>query len=144
MAKANLKTIPTSRSVKAFIDAVENDTRRKDAYELLDLLKEVSGEKPVMWGPSIIGFGEYHYKYASGREGDFLATGFSPRKAKLSIYVMPGYSDYGAILERLGKHSMGKSCLYLNKLEDVDQDVLAELIATGVADLGKKYPVKAT
>jgi Domain of unknown function (DU1801) len=138
------KTQKTAMTPEEFIESVEPERRRKEARILLKLFEKATGWKARMWGPSIIGFGEYHYKYASGREGDFLATGFSPRKAKLSIYVMPGYSDYGAILERLGKHSMGKSCLYLNKLEDVDQDVLAELIATGVADLGKKYPVKAT
>ena len=138
------KTQKTAMTPEEFIETVEPERRREEAKTLLKLFEKVTGWKARMWGPSIIGFGEYHYKYASGREGDFLATGFSPRKAKLSIYVMPGYSDYGAILERLGKHSMGKSCLYLNKLEDVDQDVLAELIATGVADLGKKYPVKAT
>jgi hypothetical protein len=94
-----------------------------------------------MWGSSMIGYGSYAYRYDSGREGESLATGFSPRKASLSIYVMPGYADYGAILDRLGKHKMGKSCLYVNKLADIDLDVLAELIKTGLDDLGRKWPV---
>lgn len=97
-----------------------------------------------MWGPSIIGYGQYHYVYDSGRQGDFLATGFSPRKARHSIYIMPGYADFGDILARLGKHKMGKSCLYVNKLADIDLDVLAELIRAGLADLDKKWPIQPT
>lgn len=95
-----------------------------------------------MWGPSIIGYGRYHYIYDSGREGDFLATGFSPRKANLSIYIMPGYTDFGEILSRLGKHKIGKSCLYVTKLADIDLDVLAELIRAGLKDLDQKWPVQ--
>ncbi len=97
-----------------------------------------------MWGPSIVGYGRYHYRYKSGREGDFLATGFSPRKAALSIYIMPGYADFGDILSRLGKHKLGKSCLYVNKLADIDLDVLAELIRAGLEDLEKHWPVEPT
>ena len=95
-----------------------------------------------MWGPSIIGYGRYHYRYKSGREGDFLATGFSPRKANLSIYIMPGYQDYSEILNRLGKHKLGKSCLYVNKLADIDLEVLAELIRAGLQDLDRVWPVQ--
>lgn len=94
-----------------------------------------------MWGPSLIGYGRYHYSYASGREGDFLATGFSPRKASLSVYVMPGYQDYDEILAQLGKHRMGKSCLYITKLADVDLGVLRKLIRAGLDDLARLYPV---
>lgn len=94
-----------------------------------------------MWGPSIIGYGRYHYRYESGREGDFLATGFSPRKAAHSIYIMPGYQDYNSILRRIGKHRLGRSCLYVNKLADIDIIVLAELISAGLRDLTKLYPV---
>ncbi len=97
-----------------------------------------------MWGPTIVGYGQYHYTYDSGRQGDFLATGFSPRKSNLSIYIMPGYADFQTILDRLGKHKIGKSCLYINKLVDVDLDVLAELIRAGLADLAAKWPVQAT
>jgi hypothetical protein len=141
---AENKTKPTDISPRDFIAAVEPQKRRDEGLVLLDLFERVTGWKARMWGPAIIGFGEYHYKYESGREGDFMATGFSPRKAKLSIYILPGYADYGDILARLGKHSTGKSCLYINKLDDIDLDVLAELIRAGVADLAKKYPVKAS
>lgn len=138
------KTKPTTISPAEFIASVEPRRRREEGLILLDLFERTTGWKGRMWGPSIIGYGEYHYKYDSGREGDFMATGFSPRKAKLSIYILPGYSDYGPILNRLGKHSLGKSCLYINKLADIDLDVLAELITAGIADLAKNYPVKAS
>lgn len=136
------KTQPTPADVDHFLDAVEPDRRREDAVTLNALFKRVTGWSPVMWGPSMIGYGQYHYRYDSGREGDFLATGFSPRKTSLSIYIMPGYADYSAILERLGKHKTGKSCLYVNRLSDVDLDVLAELIQAGLEDLGRKWPVR--
>ncbi|WP_421792469.1 DUF1801 domain-containing protein [Hyphobacterium sp.] len=136
------KTKPTAITPADFIASVEHDGRREDAKTLLDLFERMTGWKAKMWGPSIIGFGEYHYKYDSGREGDFLATGFSPRKANLSIYIMPGYQDYEGILARLGKHKHGKSCLYVNKLADIDLDVLEELVKAGLDDLSKKYPVK--
>jgi hypothetical protein len=136
------KTKPTATTPDNFLDTVEPEKRREQGRALLKFFEEVTGWKARMWGPSIIGFGEYHYKYDSGREGDFLATGFSPRKANLTVYIMPGYQDYGPILDRLGKHKLGKSCLYINKLEDIDMDVLAELVKAGLADLSKKYPVK--
>lgn len=139
---AENKTQATKQSAEDFIATVEPDKRRAEAQVLLALFRKVTGWEPVMWGPAIVGFGEYHYKYDSGREGDFMATGFSPRKAKLSIYILPGYQDYSEILTRLGKHSTGKSCLYVNKLDDIDLDVLGELIAAGVRDLSKIYPVK--
>ncbi len=97
-----------------------------------------------MWGASMIGYGRYHYRYKSGREGDFLATGFSPRKSALSIFIMPGYADFGDILTRLGKHKLGKSCLYVNKLADIDLDVLSELIRAGLKDLDQHWPVQPT
>ena len=135
------KTIATSQAPSAFIATVEPERRRRDAEVLLPFFEEVTGYPARMWGASIIGFGRYHYVYESGREGDFLATGFSPRKASLSIYVMPGYQDYGAILDRLGKHKLGKSCLYVNKLDDIDMDVLAELIRAGLRDLAGFWDV---
>ncbi|WP_319826231.1 DUF1801 domain-containing protein [Thalassovita sp.] len=136
------KTVPTDASVQDTLNSLGNPTRRTDALRLLSLFRDVTGYPPVMWGRSIVGFGRYHYVYESGREGDFLATGFSPRKANLSIYIMPGYQDYSAILSRLGKHKLGKSCLYINKLEDIDLDVLAELISAGLKDLNAKWPVQ--
>ena len=138
------KTKPTETSPRDFVASVENDRRRADAETLLALFEEITGWQPRMWGPSLIGFGEYHYKYDSGREGDMLATGFSPRKANLVVYIMPGYANYQPLMDRLGKHKLGKSCLYINKLDDIDLDVLAELIRAGLADLAKKYPVKAS
>ena len=140
MAKAENKTKATSVSPESFIETVEHDVRRADAKLLLDLFADVTQLVPRMWGPSIIGYGRYHYKYESGREGDFMMTGFSPRKQNLSIYILPGYSDFSEILGRLGKHKHGKSCLYINKLSDVDIDVLKELIAAGLEDLKRKYP----
>ena len=139
---AENKTKETAEPVEDFLYAVDNATRRADGLALNDIFKEVTGYAPRMWGPSIIGYGSYHYTYASGREGDSLATGFSPRKANISIYVMPGYANYSEILSRLGKHKMGKSCLYVNKLADVDVEVLKELIRAGLGDLDKKWPVK--
>lgn len=134
-------TTATELSVEAFLDSVEPERRREDGVALDALFGKVTGWKPRMWGGTMVGYGSYHYRYDSGREGDFLATGFSPRKARLSIYIMPGYQDYGATLARLGKHKTGKSCLYVNTLADIDMNVLAELIRTGVQDLSKIYPV---
>lgn len=127
-------------SAEAFIASVEHPTRRADADVLLALFKDITGKAPVMWGPAMIGFGQYHYKYESGREGDFLCTGFSPRKAALSIYIMPGYEDFSEILARLGKHKIGKSCLYINKLADIDLTVLEELIREGLKRMKEIYP----
>ncbi len=135
------KTRATDIDPRSFVEAIEHPIRRADGLELLDLFSDVTGWQAQMWGPTIIGFGSYHYVYDSGREGDSLATGFSPRKASLSIYVMPGYQDYSEILGRLGKHKMGKSCLYINKLADIDTAVLRELVETGVRDLSKMWPV---
>ncbi|CUI00270.1 DUF1801 domain-containing protein [Leisingera aquaemixtae] len=136
------KTVPTGVSVEAFIASVEPARKAAEAQQLDALFRRVTGYTPQMWGPSLVGYGRYHYRYASGREGDFLATGFSPRKARHSIYIMPGYQDYGAILSRLGKHKLGKSCLYVNKLADIDLEVLAELIRTGLKDLNAIWPVQ--
>ncbi len=124
-----------------FLNAVEPERRRGEGLQLLDIFGEVTGYTPRMWGPSIVGFGAYSYTYASGHSGRSLATGFSPRKAKLSLYIMPGYQDFGPILERLGPHSMGKACLYITRLDKVDLDVLKELIQAGLTRLGALYPV---
>lgn len=138
------KTRPNTAAVADFLAAVEPERKREEARQLDALFRKVTGWNPVMWGESMIGYGSYHYRYESGREGDMLATGFSPRKARHSIYILPGYADYGPILERLGKHAKGKSCLYVNKLADIDLDVLAELIETGLKDLSKQWRVKAS
>lgn len=144
MSKTENKTKATAESVEAFIDAIEHPRKREEARTLDALFRKVTGFNPVMWGPSIIGYGQYHYKYKTGREGDFLATGFSPRKANFSLYIMPGYADFGDILERLGKHKHGKSCLYINKLADVDLSVVEELVQAGLKDLEGYYPVQPT
>ena len=138
------KTRPTGEAVEEFIAQVDHSTRRAAAQRLDEIFREVTGWKPQMWGPSIIGYGSYHYKYATGREGDMCATGFSPRKTNLSIYIMPGYADFDDTLARLGKYKIGKSCLYINKLADVDEEVLKELIRAGLEDLGDKYPVEGS
>ncbi|MEM9349049.1 MAG: DUF1801 domain-containing protein [Pseudomonadota bacterium] len=127
-----------------FIAGVEHPTRRADAEVLDAMFRRLTGWTPRMWGPSLIGYGSYHYRYESGREGDMLATGFSPRKANLSLYIMPGYAGFHGLLDRLGKHKHGKACLYINKLADVDMAVLEELVEAGLRDLSSKYPVAPT
>ena len=126
---AENKTQKTGASVDEFLASVSNAQRRADGLALLDMMKDVTGLEPEMWGPSIIGFGEYHYRYESGREGDMPLVGFSPRSKSLSLYVMPGFGEFADLLSRLGKYRTGVSCLYVNKLADVDSDVLRELIA---------------
>ncbi|MCG8608155.1 DUF1801 domain-containing protein [bacterium] len=130
---AELKTKPTEQSVEAFLNGVSDEQKRADSFAVLKLMQELTGAEPKMWGPSIVGFGSYHYKYASGREGDFFLTGFSPRKRNLSLYIIAGFSRYDALMRKLGKFKTGKSCLYIKKLEDVDRDVLKELIKKSVA-----------
>ena len=126
---AQNKTQQTQASVDEFIDGVENDTRRSDARALLEMMERVTGEAPKMWGASIIGFGRYHYRYDSGREDDWMRVGFSPRKSNTSLYMMSKPANYDALLERLGKHKTGASCLYVNRLADVDMDVLEQMVA---------------
>lgn len=129
---SDLKTKPTNASVDEFLNSVEHPQRREDGFELLRMMKEITKEEPTMWGPSIVGFGSYHYKYESGREGEMPITGFSPRKKSLTVYIMSGFEKYQHLLEKLGKHKTGKSCLYINKLEDVDWVVLKEIIRKSV------------
>jgi hypothetical protein len=135
------KTKVTDAAVADFIAAVEDPVKRDEALRLDALFRRVTGFTPRMWGPSIIGYGRYHYKYATGHEGDAAATGFSPRKAEHSLYIMPGYTDYGEILDRLGKHRLGKACLYIKSIDKIDLGALEDLIRTGLTDLGKLYPV---
>ena len=135
---AELKTKKNDGDVKAFIERVENETRRNDARKVLALMEEITGEKASMWGPSIIGFGSYHYKYASGREGDWMITGFSPRKQSTTLYLMSGFTQLEPLLGKLGKHKTGKGCLYINKLEDVNENVLKELIEKSIQILKQR------
>lgn len=139
MAKNQNKTVATDQSVQQFIDSVENEIKRNDSLKLLDMMADITDQPPVMWGTSLVGFGTYHYKYASGREGDFFLTGFSPRKQALTIYIMPGFSEYDEILGNLGEYKTGKSCLYVKKLEDVDHELLRELITKSVAYMRDNY-----
>jgi len=140
-AMAEMKTKETDASVDAFLDAIQPERRKRDGRVLCDLMQQVTGFEPKMWGPSMIGFGRYHYKYESGREGDLFLTGFSPRKSALSIYIMPGFIAYGRLMEKLGKHKIGKSCLYINKLDDVDMKTLEELIRRSVEQMKDRYDV---
>ncbi len=139
---ADNKTQPTVQSPAEFIAAIEHPTRRADAQVLYAMFQDLTGWQPQMWGSSLIGFGSYHYTYESGRSGDALATGFSPRKSNLVLYIMPGYTEFASIMPRLGKYKLGKSCLYINKLADVDLDVVKELVRAGLDDLGTQWPVK--
>ncbi len=124
----------------AFLDLVVDETKRKDSYVLLELMEKITGSGPKMWGPSIVGFGSYHYKYASGHEGDAPLVGFSPRKQNISLYLMPGFEGQETLLQELGKHKTGKGCLYINKLEDVSLPVLEKLIRHAAETLKARYP----
>lgn len=135
-----LKTKETDNSVIEFIEKVENPKKREDAYRLLDIFTETSGFEAKMWGPSIIGFGSYHYKYKSGHEGDAPLVGFSPRKAKISLYLASAVSKQGDLLNELGKHTTGKACVYVNKVADIDIEVLKELIKKSINFLRETYP----
>lgn len=135
-----MKTKQNDRNVIEFIEAVENEKKREDAYKLLDIFTETTGYEAKMWGPSIIGFGSYHYKYKTGHEGDAPLVGFSPRKAKISLYFAPGEPEREKVLNSFGKHTTGKACVYINKVADIDQDVLKQLINQSVNFLQKTYP----
>ena len=136
---AELKTQKNNASVTEFLNGVENEKRKQDSFVALDIIKKITNSEPSMWGASIVGFGSYHYKYASGREGDWFVVGFSPGKQNLTIYIMSGFSKYDEIMSRLGKFKKGKSCLYINKLEDIDLHVLEELIVASVNYMKTKY-----
>jgi hypothetical protein len=140
MAKSENKTKATDVSAADFIGAVPDEAQRADARKIAKLMERLSGEPAKMWGPSIIGFGSYHYKYDSGREGEMCRIGFSPRKGQTVVYVVDGYENKDDLLGRLGKHKIGKSCLYIKKLADVDEAVLEEICIRSLAYMDKKYP----
>ena len=129
------KTQKNDASVEEFLNGITDERKREDSIAILDLMREITGDEPAMWGASIIGFGGYRYKYASGREGEWFLTGFSPRKQNLTLYIMSGFEDFDSLLSGLGKYKTGKSCLYLNKLDDVHLPTLRELIEQSVAHL---------
>ncbi|MFS0821876.1 DUF1801 domain-containing protein [Bacillus sp. 1P02SD] len=135
-----LKTKENDASVIEFIEKVDNPKKKEDAYRLLDVFTETSGYPAKMWGPSIIGFGSYHYKYATGHEGDAPLVGFSPRKAKISLYFATGDTKRQELLEKFGKHTSGKACVYINKIADIDVEVLKELIIQSIKFLQETYP----
>jgi hypothetical protein len=132
---SELKTRPTDESVEAYLKSIEHEKKRQDSFTIMNLMKEVSNTDPVMWGSSIIGFGTYNQKYASGKEAEWMKIGFAPRKQNIALYIMDGFDQYENLLEKLGKHKIGKSCLYINKLEDVDMGVLRELVEQSVAHI---------
>jgi len=136
---AKNKTFFTDENVIEFIEKLENETKKKDAFQLIELMREITGQEPKMWGPSIIGFGQYHYKYASGHEGDAPILGFSPRKAAISLYVFSGADEHLPIVEKLGKFTMGKSCIYVKKMSDINLDVLNELMQQSIDFVTEKY-----
>lgn len=132
---AELKTKPTDANVQAFLASITDEQKRKDAEAICKLMQEVTGEPPKMWGSGIVGFGTYHYKYKSGREGDWMVTAFSPRKASLTLYIMDLHGNYEADLTRLGKHMASKGCLYIKRLDDIDLDVLRGILKTSVKNV---------
>lgn len=139
MSKSQNKTIENDLDPRAFLQRIEDEGKRADAIAVLDLMGEITKEEPKMWGTSIVGFGRYHYKYDSGREGDFMKVGFSPRKQNLTLYIMPGFGRYEELMSSLGKYKTGKSCLYIKRLEDVDVEVLKELVASSFEYMSDKY-----
>ena len=134
------KTIETEACVEDYLSAIVPEQKQEDCRAICAIMERLTGSPPKMWGGSIVGFGQYHYKYESGREGDAVRTGFAARAQNISIYIMPGYQDFEDELSRLGKHKVGKSCLYLKRLSDVDENVLEEMIAKGLKLLAQKYP----
>ena len=136
---AEMKTTETEASVDKFLESVSDPQRREDCERVRALMREATGGDGKMWGDSIVGFGSYHYRYESGREGDWFLTGFSPRKSNLTLYIMAGFDRYDELLARLGKHSTGKSCLYVKRLADVDKSVLRELITASVRHMKATY-----
>jgi hypothetical protein len=136
---AELKTKVNDASVEDFLNGIEDETRRADAFEILRLMKSVTRKPPRMWGPSIVGFGQYHYKYASGHEGDMCIIGFSPRAQAFTLYMYAGVGPHEALLDKLGKHSSGKGCLYIKRLTDVDTRVLRQLISASYRHMRETY-----
>lgn len=139
---AENKTKPSKVSVTAFMNSIEDKQKRLDARKVAAMMREATGSRARMWGANIVGFGEYHYKYDSGREGDFMITGFSPRKQALTLYVIPGFKHFEPLMNKLGKYKTGKSCLYVKRLADVDEKVLKQLIVGSVKHMRKNYKTK--
>lgn len=139
---AENKTKPTTLSVTAFVNSIEDREKRADVKKVAAMMRRATGNRPRMWGTSIVGYGEYHYKYASGREGDFMITGYSPRKLALTVYIIAGFKSFDPLMKKLGKYKTGRSCLYIKRLSDVDEKTLERLIAGSVKYMRKNYPTK--
>lgn len=139
---AENKTKPNKTSVTAFINSIGDQQRRRDVKKVAGMMREATGSRARMWGANIVGYGQYHYKYESGREGDFMVTGFSPRKQALTLYVIPGFKHFGSLMTKLGKYRTGKSCLYIKRLSDVDEKVLKRLIVASVKYMRNNYETK--
>lgn len=138
------KTKLNQASVTKFLNSIDDAKRREDSFAVLEIMQAITKQEAKMWGTAIVGFGTYHYVYASGREGDWMQVGFSPRKNALSLYIMSGFSNYSELMEKLGKYKTGKSCLYIKKLEDVDLKILKKLIRESVKYIKKTYPKSAS
>ena len=134
------KTVATAACVDEFVGTLDKPQRQRDCREMIGVMRAITGEEPVMWGSGMVGFGRYHYRYDSGREGDFFITGFAPRKTAFTVYIMPGLDRYAGLLRQLGPHKTGRSCLYLKTLEAIDRDVLAEIIRYSVEVMRRRYP----
>ncbi|MHC2067906.1 DUF1801 domain-containing protein [Bremerella sp. T1] len=139
---AENKTKPTNVSAAKYIDALEDPQQKKDCKQLAKMMRAATGERAVMWGPSIVGFGSYHYKYASGHEGDIMIVGFAPRKAQISLYLSCDIQQMADLLSKLGKHKTGKGCLYIKRLADVDLDILQQMIERGIEEVEQHHPQK--
>lgn len=139
---ATKKTKPTKLSVTDFLNSIGDEQKRRDAKKIAAMMREATGARATMWGANIVGFGHYHYKYESGREGDFMIIGFSPRKQALTLYIIPGFRHFESLLGKLGKHKVGKSCLYIKRLSDVDEKVLRRLIDGAVKYMRKNYQTR--
>jgi hypothetical protein len=137
---AELKTKQTNESVESFLNKITDEQKRQDCLTVAKVMEEITKSEPKMWGTSIVGFGSYHYKYASGQEADWLVIGFSPRKQNLTLYIMPGFEKYDELMAKLGKHSCGKSCLYIKKLSDIHLPTLKQLMKESVKYMKKKFP----
>jgi len=134
---AELKTKRNDSSVEAFLNGIADEQKRREAFAILELMQKIAKTEPKMWGDSIVGFGSYHYKYASGREGDWFIAGFSPRKQNLTLYIMPGFARYDELMKKLGKYKTGKSCLYIKTLDDIHLPTLKELVKQSVQHMAK-------
>jgi Domain of unknown function (DU1801) len=136
---AELKTKLNKSSVEKFLNGVKDEQKRLDSFKIMNMMKKITKEEPKMWGPSIVGFGSYHYKYESGNEGDMCIAGFSPRKNALTVYIMPGFDKFENLMKKLGKYKTGRSCLYIKRLEDVDLNILEKIISGSYKYMLAKY-----